>query len=254
MYTRCPSCDALFELSLHELTEAAGVVRCSNCGKTFNSLASLFERRPETEDQPLRGKGMPPLLTHRILVQPTLPGFDPEPGPEPDHAARDTPFSDSGLSDSASTDQLTERTQQRGAWIIASVVLIVLALAQLIWLLDFPDGLPGASPLTRPASQPTDALTLVARDLHPHPTLRDAVIISASLRNQSGMRIDFPVIELRLFDRSNQLVGALRLSPEDYLAHPARATSGLSAGGLVPLVIEVELPGSEATGFEFRFF
>ena len=249
MYTRCPSCDALFELSLHELTEAAGVVRCSNCGKTFNSLASLFERRPEAEDQPLRGKGMPPLLTQRILVQPTLPGFDPEPGPELDRASGDPPFSDS-----ASTDQLTEGTQQPGAWLIASVVLIVLALAQLIWLLDFPDGLPTASPLTGPASQPADALALVARDLHPHPTLRDAVIISASLRNQSGMRIDFPVIELRLFDRSNQLVGALRLNPDDYLAHPARAASGLSAGGVVPLVIEVALPGSEATGFEFRFF
>ena len=78
MYTRCPACDSIFELGTRELAEAAGVVRCGNCGKTFNSLANLFDRQPETDDQPLRGLGMPPLLSDRLLIQPDLPGFESE--------------------------------------------------------------------------------------------------------------------------------------------------------------------------------
>ena len=246
MYTRCPACEAIYELTPQELAEAAGVVRCSNCGKTFNSLAQLFAARPESDDQPLRAQGMPPLLAQRILLQPELPGFDPGPDPTapPSWVA-------------SSLDEASDFRSQARPWLWPAVtaVLAVMAAAQALWLIDLPRGLGDRGSSRSPSGAPdAAAISLVGRDMHAHPSRDDAVVINALLRNQSMHLLDFPLIELRLFDRSNQLLGVRRLTPGDYLPDPARAPGGLAPGASLPLIVEVNVTGSEPTGFEFRFF
>lgn len=255
MFTRCPACEALYELTPGELAEAAGVVRCSNCGKTFNSLANLFDRQPEAEDEALRGQGMPPLLAHRILLQPNLPGLD-QATSEPAATGAETGAADETTSRHAdpSIEEALQQSPNRTGWPIAVALLVLLAVAQGLWLLDLPERWLDASPGTTTPIGPDGAVALVGRDMHVHPTQPDAVVINALLRNQSASTIDFPVIELRLFDRSGQIVGARRLPPDDYLPNPARAPSGLAPGTLLPLIVEVAVTGSEPAGFELRFF
>lgn len=250
MYTRCPACEALYELSPEELAEAAGVVRCSNCGKTFNSLAQLFARQPDNDESPLRGKGMPPLLANRILLQPSLPGLEgealstsSEPPPQFTPAA-------------GSTDEapLPGPRPPSLLWPAMTALLGLLAIGQTLWLLDLPQRWIDPNTSTGNHASPGTAISLVGRDMHAHPSRDDAVVINALLRNNSARSIQFPMIELRMFDRSNQLLGARRLRPDEYLPDPARAPSGLGPGASLPLIVEVALTGSEPTGFELRFF
>ncbi|MFW5816765.1 MAG: zinc-ribbon and DUF3426 domain-containing protein [Wenzhouxiangella sp.] len=247
VYTRCPACDATYELQVQELAEAAGVVRCSNCGKTFNSLAFLFEQRPEQDQQPLQGAGMPPLLAHRVFLQHEIPGLDerPEPSAAPEPEPEET--------GSAGTEpmQILPAPRPR-AWMAAAGVLLLALAVQLSWLIDLPGRLSRADAAAPVA--PQEAITLVARDLHPHPSLPDAVIISAVLRNRIATPVELPILELRLYDTSNQVLGVRRFDPPEYLPPARRPETPLQPGEELPIIVEVLVTGSQPAGFEFRYF
>ncbi|MEM7082253.1 MAG: DUF3426 domain-containing protein [Pseudomonadota bacterium] len=46
MYTQCPECESVFEISPEHLGAASGMVRCGVCGTTFNALRRLSEEAP----------------------------------------------------------------------------------------------------------------------------------------------------------------------------------------------------------------
>ncbi len=247
MFTRCPACQAVYELQPGILAEAAGVVRCGNCGKTFNSLSELFERHPDASDPPLRGDGMPPMLEHPDMVQTELPveyhdepedgsGIEPLPGFESDDTA-------SGF--------------RRWLWPSVSAVLLLLLIVQL-WALWQTPGSPvarwlGSSAQPDAALDPNDTIQIVSRDLHSHPSLDDAVIISASLRNQADTAVPFPVVEVRFYDASQQVLGVRRLEPEEYLRDPDLVRRGLPAGIVMPVLLEFIVGTTEPAGFQMRF-
>ncbi|OOG23197.1 hypothetical protein B1C78_12010 [Thioalkalivibrio denitrificans] len=54
MYTRCPHCDAVFQVTTSELTAYDGNVRCGECGQIFNGLDSLSVLPPESAEAPAR--------------------------------------------------------------------------------------------------------------------------------------------------------------------------------------------------------
>ncbi|MEE4295499.1 MAG: zinc-ribbon and DUF3426 domain-containing protein [Wenzhouxiangella sp.] len=249
-YTRCPSCDATYQLEVHELAEAAGVVRCSNCGKTFNSLAQLFEFRPDEQDQPLRGGGMPPLLKHRIYLQHEIPGLD--------EAALDELTPPQASSEQESTDSpegpvLPAPPPDRSwIWGAVAVVLLLGLVGQAVWLFEMPERLYNLE--ASDTAAPQDAIALIARDLHAHPSMDGAVIISATLRNRISTSIKLPLIELRMYDSTNQVLGARRFLPEDYLPAGRMQTSSLSPGEDLPIILEVLVTGSQPAGFEFLYF
>ena len=247
MYTRCPGCEACYELQAWEMAEAAGVVRCSNCGKTFNSLASLFAERPEEDTTPLRGRGMPPLLGHRVFEQHELPGLD-----ETAHGPID-PRSGSEAGAELPDDDPPWAARQAATparWQVGAAMLFAALIVQAVWWHDWPARWLQAETTATPAAT---VMTLVARDLHAHPSLADAVIISATLRHQGETAIDWPILELRLYDRSNQMIGVRRFQPEEYLDPDQTNARQLAPGREIPVIFEVLVTGSEPTGFEFRF-
>ena len=249
-YTRCPSCDATFQLEVHELAEAAGVVRCSNCGKTFNSLANLFQFRPDEHDRPLRGGGMPPLLGHRIYLQHEIPGLDDGQTESSDAASE---AADPGTPEATDLPDLPSPAEDRSwGWAAAAVVLLLGLAVQAIWLFELPDQLSASQ--TAGSVPPQEAIALIARDLHAHPSMEGAVIISATLRNQISAPINLPLVELRLYDSTNQVIGARRFSPQDYLPQSRLDASTLSPGEELPIILEILVTGSQPAGFEFRYF
>jgi len=46
MFTQCPRCDAIFQLSASQLSAASGDVRCGQCLSVFNALNHLSEDLP----------------------------------------------------------------------------------------------------------------------------------------------------------------------------------------------------------------
>jgi len=99
-----------------------------------------------------------------------------------------------------------------------------------------------------------DALQLVSRDLHAHPSLSDAVVISAVVVNRSGQVVPWPNIHLKLFDGSQQVVGQRRLGPADYLSEDADRNGGLGPGVRLPLVFEMVVDSSRPAGFSMTFY
>ncbi|NEZ04854.1 DUF3426 domain-containing protein [Wenzhouxiangella sp. XN201] len=247
MFTRCPGCQAVYELRARLLAEAAGVVRCGSCGKTFNSLSELFEHRPDQSDEALRGEGMPPLLEHVELRQAELPvAFE----PVPDEIETDDLFTEP-------TPPGGDSIVRRHFWPALSAVLLVLLLIQL-WALWQTPGSPiarwlGSSVQPDAALDPNQTVQIVSRDMHPHPSLDDAVIVSTSLRNQAETAIPFPVIEFRFYDASQQVLGVRRVTPEEYIQDREALERGLAAGRIMPLVLEFVIGTSDPAGFQMRF-
>lgn len=52
MYTECPGCQTAFRVTAHMLQQAAGHVRCGDCGRAFNALESLSEAAPHAFEGP----------------------------------------------------------------------------------------------------------------------------------------------------------------------------------------------------------
>jgi predicted Zn finger-like uncharacterized protein len=249
MFSRCPSCQSVYQLQATELAEAAGVVRCSNCGKTFNSLSHLFADQPEDDSQPLQGSGMPPLLKQQSIVQPELPGVSlpephwPEPGPSLNLERLDD-------------DQ--DWRQNGTPWLVTSLVLAAILVTQLIIQVRTPGTLlhqwQAATTLTGSTADAAETIQITSRDMHRHPTLDDAVIISATLRNPSNHNLAWPVLEVRLFDPSQQILGVRRLPPEDYLASPDLIDRGMLPEVIVPVIVELVVGTTDPSGFAFRFY
>jgi len=257
MYTRCSSCQSVYELDAKRLAEASGVVRCGHCGNTFNSLSSLFENHPSTDELPLSGAGMPPMLDHRAIEQPELPGVNVDDGDlwEPIPAATDSPESGPALN----LPPLYADTQAVSpAWGIAGIVLSVALLAQLALLMTSSDSALqrwiGTATDPMASGDPLQAIQITSRDMHRHPTLDDAVIVSATLRNRSEERLRWPVLEVRLYDGSQQVLGVRRLQPGDYLVNPENAELGMPTEVIVPVIFEFVVGTTLPAGFDFRFF
>src|SRR6056297_2462564 len=259
VYTRCTSCQSVYELDAQRLAEAAGVVRCGHCGNTFNSLSSLFDAHPRADESPLSGVGMPPMLDHRAIEQPELPGVNID-----DDSAEDLePFLPTAESaDSGPTLNLpaldADSRPPSSVWGVASIALILVLMSQLAVLLgSSASGLnrwldTSAGP--RASSNPLEAIQITSRDMHRHPSLDDAVIVSATLRNRSDDRLSWPVLEVRLYDGSQQILGVRRLQPEEYLVNPENAELGMPTEVLVPVIFEFVVGTTLPAGFDFRFF
>ncbi|TVQ41013.1 MAG: DUF3426 domain-containing protein [Wenzhouxiangella sp.] len=242
MYARCPACQSVYPLAASSLAEAAGTVRCGNCGKTFNALAELFEEHPAADQQPLSGGGIPPLLEKRSTVQPELPGV----------SLDNTPSMEAPVLYFADSDG---NGPERWPWVAATLALSLALAIQLFIYRGHPDfGLawPGqAEPL--PVAN-ADRIQVLTRDLHRHPSLDDAIIISLTLGNPGTQTLAWPILEVRLFDPTQQVLGVRRLQPADYLDRPERIGQGMPPDLIVPVIVEFVVGSTEPSGFDFRFF
>ncbi|MCA1778935.1 MAG: zinc-ribbon and DUF3426 domain-containing protein, partial [Xanthomonadaceae bacterium] len=187
MFTRCDHCQAVLPLKVIDLAQAGGVVRCGSCGRTINALSSLFKNLPDEQSTPIESSGMPPLLQPRVAQEELV--VDPERA------------GDAGRGPELHLDLEPEPSPLwlRAAWPLLAVVFAALLGLQLFgppgWraAVVFP-GFGQPEPVTL-----EDALQLVSRDLHAHPSLSDAVVISAVVVNRSGQVVPWPNIDLKLF-------------------------------------------------------
>jgi predicted Zn finger-like uncharacterized protein len=249
MFTRCPSCEAVFGLKATDLAAAAGVVRCGHCGKTFNALSHLFQDHPDTDATSLKGSGNPPLLEGASIAQPELPGVSLAPTERIEAGPRlDFSLAETGLSGPA---------RQR-AWMLGSLSLAAVLIVQLVVQWHNPDSILARWLKQEAAVQrhlaPAENIQIIARDMHRHPSLDDAIVISATLRNPGDQTLAWPVLEVRLYDASQQVLGARRLPPEAYLVSETIADRGMAPELIVPVILEFVVGSSEPSGFELRLF
>jgi hypothetical protein len=96
-------------------------------------------------------------------------------------------------------------------------------------------------------------LELLSRDIRPHPSVPNALIVSATLRNDADFAQAFPEVEITLSDLDENRIAMRRFRPQEYIADSRSLAAGLAPGATAALVFEVADPGKNAVAFEFKF-
>ncbi len=273
MFTQCVECGTTFQVTANQVSVAYGRLRCGVCGCVFPSLENLSDELDDSGEVPsCFHSERPPTVS--------LPNVEESPiddlflSQDISNEPQSIDFDSLDESDLVKIPGIqpavlvTHRSAPRwigpAMWGVAALLAIVGLLAQVTWFdgnrmaqksnlrpvlvtvcgwlgcrIDFPHDL--------------DKISLVSRNIEPHPSVEDALIISATMVNEADFTQGFPVIEITLSDFNGQRVAMRRFQPEEYLENVERAEAGLKSGVLLPLAFEVVDPGNDAVAFEFSF-
>ena len=274
MYAQCPECLTIYKLGAAELASSHGSVRCGHCAAVFDALRTLTDQLPPepiTELEEIPAGGAPPQLSVPALrpVSTTHQGalFDPDErtGSRPARTRATSAAPRSSLPAFARTRHAMPVVRRNWTWALGAFVLLLTLGAQIGYaersaILDDPtarplldrvcDSLGCRLPLRRDPS----TLELLSREIRPHPSVANALIISATLRNDAKFPQAFPAVEITLSDLDENRIAMRRFSPQEYLGDTRAMTNGLAPGATAALVFEVADPGKNAVAFEFKFF
>jgi predicted Zn finger-like uncharacterized protein len=258
MITDCPSCRRRFRIYAAQLSAAQGLVQCGFCGTQFNALDSLH-------DQPSQERSG---LQHH-----DEPQFDISQGPaQADYASRALQHdpSDQVDADELVGQLLEAEPQQRTLlatvlWYGGATILLLAGVLQLLWfnrdslLTRHPEYLPLAKQLCEHLQcdlirdQDPAAIVLLNRDVRDHPRFNNALLINATIENQSGQTRPYPDILLVLYDTSGKVSAYRRFIPVEYLDASVVVENGLAPHAPLHLVLEVTDTTEAAVSFEFYF-
>lgn len=102
-----------------------------------------------------------------------------------------------------------------------------------------------------PWHEPT-AIRILARDVRPHPSAPEALLITATFRNDATWAQPWPQLSLALQDLEGRTVARRVFRAEEYLGAPP-AQPLILAGQSVNLTLEVLDPDRNAVAFTFDF-
>lgn len=267
MYTQCPECFTVYTLDADVLGRGHGMVRCGHCTAVFDTLRTLVSQLPPIPFDHIPAhpdEALPPQLTVPVYrpnpAQATLE-FDPD-----DRLHRQDRRSHERRSPATPHfARLTTRAPtRRWPWMLGVGVLALALTAQIGYaerarLLDHPLARPwldrGCALLhcELPPRHDVSELTLVSRDIRPHPSVPGALIISATLRNDGDFAQGFPTVEITLSDLDENRIAMRRFRAREYVSDPRAIGAGLAPGATAALVVEVQDPGKNAVAFEFKF-
>ncbi len=255
----------MFVIEVDHLTHARGQVRCNLCGTVFDGLETLSARKPhEDEDLLLHDfDNAPPLLTqayHSLHVAEaveeeladdgSMPAFI-----TPEESVADVPFV-------AEKRQQPPQTSNKMWSLLAVAMLAMLAwqaqMAIAAGQINLPEGavsdnLCGLIPCAQEVEAvDLNAISLVSRNIRPHPGRDEALIITASMINANPNNPTFPALEIKLSDLDGQIVAMRRFVAQEYVpADVLRA--GFVSNTLIPVNLEIVSPGADAVAFEIGF-
>ncbi|HEV7121895.1 MAG TPA: zinc-ribbon and DUF3426 domain-containing protein [Rhodanobacter sp.] len=283
MYTQCPECLSVFSLDAQTLAQAHGHVVCGHCNASFGSMATLTEQLPPEPfvelsiNEPALEPPVLDLVVYRPQPEPlaVLPDeFAVAGEPPPGDFSRlvfAPRFAHKSRRDRARKAERAKapRTragsgERRWPWVIACCLLLTLLLSQLAWakrddLIRNPtvgSWLRGSCAVLHcrvPLVAAPDRLRLLASNVQAHSEASNALMISASIRNDATFAQPYPVVTITLADAQGQRLAMRRLQPREYLDDRAILRRGLAPGATSVLLLEVADPGDKAVAFEFGF-
>ena len=265
MYSQCPECLTIYKVGAALLVESHASMRCGHCNAVFDALRTLTEQLPEAPVQHLLahpGDGAPPQLT--------VPALRPAPGQQqalffdPDERPQRAPSARRQHTPAFARARRTQPATRNWPWRLGAATLLLSLLAQIGYaerapLLDdanvrpLLDNVCAQLGCRLPLRHDPAQLELLSRDIRPHPSVPNALIVSATLRNDANFPQAFPAVEITLSDLDENRIAMRRFLPRDYLPDGRSLTAGLAPGATASLVFEVADPGKNAVAFEFKF-
>jgi hypothetical protein len=236
-------------------------VSCTHCSAVFDALRTLTDSLPS---------GVMRLDAHPAT--PDLPDLDMpvmRPSPEAEVAPTGDLFAQSVEAEAPRAPEFTRTrmatpVSSAWSWRIGVALLIPLLLAQVGYAERFEllrnqvtrpwlERACASLGCTLPLVHDADGLVLLSRDVRPHPSVANALIISATLRNNADHVQAFPTVEITLTDLNEHRIAMRRFRPQEYVGDSRTIRSGLASGASTALVFEVADPGKSAVAYEFRF-
>jgi hypothetical protein len=247
MYTQCPYCLTAFEPTPYQLSRGRGRLQCGVCSREFDALERL-------NAQPIHSAALPvPRGDEPPRVQ---PGVIPEQGSLFQPAQTEAP----GF---AARRSIAPVIRPSTRWWLGSLLLALVLGAQVVlaqrhelardsawrpWL----ERLCATLDCDLPAWSDRAALQLMARDVRPHPSVPNELMISASFRNDAPWPQAWPTLEISLADLDGKRLALRRFSATEYLGAKPRDRT-LGPGQSVSATLEVQDPGKGAVAFAFDF-
>lgn len=247
MFTRCPGCHTVHPVNAGLLAQGSGKFRCGKCNKVNNALECLFDEWPDAGQQPASA-GQVPVLGINLSTD----------------AAEEGEAKAGAAGDPAVESTAPGRNRLRWAWISAALVLAIVTAINLVRFFDL--GEPAVSTVDKAmvklglkesaaveSFRDLAGIELVSRDMRSHPTLRDALRLSATIVNRAPRVQAFPKLEVILLDSRGEALARRVFRPSEYLLEGADAESGMAPDAYLPISLDLADPGRQAVGFELEF-
>lgn len=247
MYTQCPRCLAVYEPTPYLLARGRGRLACGACGHEFDALERLGSEPIFAAAAPVPAAAQPPRVR---------PEKAPEQGQLFAPARPESPtFAQRGSAPRAAAPS--------GRWWAAGLSLALLlgaqiALAERAELARDPAWRPwlqracATLRCSLPPWRDPGSIKLLARDVRPHPSVPDALMISATFRNDAPWPQAWPQLQIALADLDGKTLGLRRFEVEEYLGAAPRAAV-LGPGQSASATLEIQDPGKKAVAFAFEF-
>lgn len=258
MYTQCSSCATLFRVSTRHLRQAHGLVRCCLCQETFDALPSLCESLPDGLEND-QGASEPDVAN----------GSSPSPASSAQPPASASSHAASAVEDffvdlpppSASIAVERARPIRRrfgtAGWSVAALLIVAVLVVQYAYVMReelgrYPrlrpwiETLCAAADCELPLLRDVSRVHILHRQVGQHPTLSDALLVKATVVNDTGFRQPYPQIKFSFLDPGGDVRASRWFSPDEYLVE-RRAAADVIAGmpPQEPVPIRLELADTE---------
>ncbi len=104
-----------------------------------------------------------------------------------------------------------------------------------------------------PLQRDLQRIKVVARDLRPHPTVADGLVITITILNEAPFPQPFPSLDLSFYDLEHHPLARRIFPPRLYLPPGVDMSRGLQPDTPLPITLELVDPGKAAVNFEFQF-
>ncbi len=260
LITRCPKCDARYDVDPDALLRVDGRALCFRCGSLFDALAEEPLAVDVQDGTPSR-----PIV---ILNQRSLLSAEPDPtdgpGELPFEMPADLPRLKPATNSALDIDQaLGQQTRSRGPWQGTLVLLLVVTLLlQIGWqyrtalVQHFPvlEALCAHIACRPPVVHAPDKFEILQRSIGPTLNEPGSLTLKVRVRNTAQAAQTLPDMQLSLLDSRGSVMIRRRLSPGDYMFPSPPGERRVAPGEVFTIELDFDDPGHSLTGFMIDFF
>jgi predicted Zn finger-like uncharacterized protein len=260
MYTYCPNCLAIFQVTSEHIDKAGGRTRCSECRQVYQAAEYLYDDLDAVR-RAVKGQHAAGNQSREVMGR---------------YAPLNIPVRDAPAGEATTEARPKGRLHHPESWHKRTVSMgdigsgmaigLLVLLLGLQWVY-FKRGLLAADDGLRPTMErfcavlhcglpmrvDLDQIGIVERDVRKHPAVEDALLINVAIENRADFIQPYPLFEVRFTDKAGNAVAMRRFAPAEYLGKGIDPESGMSPQSTAQVLLEVLDPGTEAVSFQFGF-